>query len=119
MITQDFLTEFELSLIRSYARAARLSSGGSSGIVETARKTEGFTTAFMDTFQQRHSILERHIALGGHRDPSAIVGKVQRLVEHKLKNYLFQKGNKLDRGAFDMMARELKVEVRTLFYGQD
>src|SRR3989338_4724332 len=119
MITQDFLTELELSLIRSYARASRISSTAPMGsTVESMRASNDFTNAFMETFAQRRPILERQIAVGGHHNPPLISDQVNRMVEKKLKSALFQKGNKLDRGTFDKMTRELKTEIRTLFYAR-
>ncbi|HIG92931.1 MAG: hypothetical protein QT02_C0001G0096 [archaeon GW2011_AR9] len=118
MITQDFLTEFESCLLRSYGRACKKSDPTKTptNFVTTVSSQHEFITAFMDTFTERRSILEGEIQKGGHRNPALLVEKIQRTVEAKIRTALIQKGNVIDTMVFQKMVRDLKWEIRTIFY---
>lgn len=117
MITQDFLTELELSLIKSYTRASKKGlpkAPMSSDIVNAARAREDFINDFMNTFHEQKPVLEREIKRGGHNDPSKMLEKVNREVEAKVRSAIFQ--NKIESAAFQKVVRDLKVDIRSVFY---
>ena len=119
MITQSFLTEFEVSLLKAYARASRstiLSGSGAHASVEVARFSERFASAFMSTFKERRAAIEAEIGRGGHRNPPALADKLERIVEGKLRAYLFHQGNKVDENSFRKVVRDIKSEIRSIFY---
>ena len=118
MITQDFLTEFESCLLRSYGRAVKKSDPTRipTTFVTTVSSQHDFMTAFMNTFEERRSVLEAEIGRGGHRNPALLVEKVQKIVDAKLRNALLRKGTALDQPAFQKIIRDLKWEVRSIFY---
>ena len=118
MITQNFITEFELSLLRSYASAARQQQHQTAepNFAGAVKLQDSFIKEFMNAFNQRRRILEQEIIVGRNRDPAKIVDQIQRLVDAKLRTVLYQKGGKMDEQSFRKALRELKMEVRSVFY---
>ncbi len=119
MITQTFITELELAIIRSNTQAAKksdLSRGVNTNFLYAAQARNGFVQAFMQSFQEQRSILEREIHNGGHGDYAKLFDKVSKLVEQKLGGELVRNDNRLNDVALSKIIRELKVEVRDVFY---
>jgi hypothetical protein len=115
MITQGFLMEFELGLLRAYNRAARKVEGKkSSDVSSRAQVREDFIREFMGTFSQEHSVLGWEIEKGGH-DSSKLLQKISKEVEGKVRTFLLQKEPK-DRATFERMVRDLKNDIRNVFY---
>jgi len=117
MITQGFLTEFELSLLKAYNRANSQSiiiSGNESNFVGASRFQNEFIKSFMDAFQQQRHILERELRKGGN-NPDKIMEKINNEVEAKLRKVLFH-NSRLDQQTFQNIAREMKKDIRNVFY---
>lgn len=117
MITQDFLTEFELCLIKSYTKAAKKGLPKSqlgADILAAARSREDFINEFMATFHDQRSMLETEVRKGGHADATKLLDKVSREVEGKIRASAFH--NKLDQNSFQKIVRDLKNDVRSVFY---
>lgn len=117
MITQGFLTEFELSLLKAYNRANSQSiiiSGNESNFVGASRYQNEFIQNFMNVFHQQRSILDRELRKGGN-NPDKMMEKINREVESKLRNVLFHTA-RLDQQTFQNLARDMKKEIRNVFY---
>lgn len=118
MITQNFMMELELSLLRSFASASRQQGQQTAepNFTGAIKLQDYFMKEFMAAFDQKRKILEQEITAGRNRDPTKIVDQIQRLVDAKLRTTLYQKGGKIDEQSFRKAVRELKMEVRTVFY---
>lgn len=119
MITQDFLLQFEMALLRAYAKASRQglpTDGNNTNFINAANSRNSFTQTFMNTFEERNIILEREIRAGGHHDPENLVLSLNRMIENKLNSALFHKNNQLTSEQFQQALRELKRDVRNIFY---
>lgn len=115
MITQGFLMEFELCLLRAYNRAARKVEGKKgSDVSSRAYVRTDFMKEFLDTFSQQQSVLGWEIQKGGH-DSGKMLPKISKEVEGKVQTFLLQKEPK-DRAAFERMVRALKNDIRNVFY---
>ncbi len=117
MITQSFLTEFELSLLKSYNRASKKNiviAGNESNFIGASKYQNEFLAAFMDAFKEQHAILERELRKGGN-NPEKLMDKILKEVESKVRMSLFQK-SRLDQTAFQTIARDLKKDIRSVFY---
>lgn len=122
MITQGMLGEVETCMLRSFARTngkvAPL-SGREKNFLSSANYKEEFVKEFTSAMQERHSVLVKEIEKGGYREPVRLATNVHRLVESKLRAELSSRllGNKgLDPAGFQRIVREVKNEMRNLFY---
>ena len=70
----------------------------------------------MRIFQENCQLLDTEIRKGGHANSREMLSKVSSLVESKLNSALFHKDNRLDEASFRQVVRDLKKEVRTVFY---
>lgn len=116
MITQNFLTELELSLIRAYNRASKKGIPKQhlgADILLAAKEREQFVQEFMASFQSQSNVIAKEIEKGGH-DSQKVLDKISREVEAKLRASLFQ--NKVDQASFQKIVRDLKNDVRSVFY---
>lgn len=119
MITLNFTTELEILLIKAYAQTNRkvsLQSGVSTNFLGAAQQRSAFIQAFMNTFQENSQILDQEIRKGGHANSQELLKKVAALVEGKLNSALFHKDNRIDEASFRQIVRDLKKEVRSVFY---
>ncbi|MEK6969481.1 MAG: hypothetical protein AABW48_03565 [Nanoarchaeota archaeon] len=118
MIPVSFLTEFEISLLKAYNRASHKSTpiyGKEADFVGAAQYQNEFIQAFMSAFQEQHALLERELRKGGN-DPVKTLSSISRDVESKLRTLLFQR-RRLDTAVFQSFAKDMKKEVRSVFYG--
>ena len=114
MITQDFLTEFEVSLLKSYNEAVKgNSTEHSSDVLSTVRRREQFVKSFMEAFREQDDVLGTQIQRGGHA--ASVLQKVQQEVENKVRTALFHQDS-LDKTSFQRLVRELKNGIRSVFY---
>lgn len=122
MITQDFVKELEMSLYRSFGRANTKIKSRSEHqpnfMGETTYKEE-VVKVFTDVMLERRAILENEILKGGHKNTAEMMSKVISMVENKVrmtmtKSSLSNKG--FDQKSFEKMVRDLKTEVRDVFY---
>ncbi len=122
MITQKFLLEFESSLLRSYARAARRTvprNQRDPSFVGNSQYKEDFLKEFAAGLQERKEILEEEVRRGGHKNSSLIVEKAMRMAEEKVRGELtVQQLNhkELDEHFFKKVVRDLNRDVRSVFY---
>ncbi len=119
MITQNFIIEYELSLLKAYNRASKskpLTGGLGGNFVESAKSRDEFVREFGTAFRTNSAVLLREIEKGGYTKPQEYLEKVARDVETKLQQHLYRKENKLDIVGFERLARTWKTEVRTVFY---
>ena len=118
MITQIFIREFEMSLLRSYGLAARKVSQlkADTSVVGNVTAQDVFIKQFLESFGQKRVLLEREIAIGGHRETAKLFDKIQRMAEAKVQVLLFHKNGKIDEPSFQKIVRELKTEIRSVFY---
>ena len=118
MITQDFMMEFELSLLRSFAAASRQQGQQTvePNFTGAIKLQDSFVKEFMAAFEQKRKVLEQEILVGRNRDPAKMVDQIQRVVDAKLRTILYQKGGRIDEQSFRKAVRELKMEVRSVFY---
>ncbi len=119
MITQNFIIEYELGLLKAYNRAAKskpLTSGVGGNFVESAKSRDEFVREFGSAFRANSAVLLREIEKGGYHNPNEYLEKVARDAEKRLQQHLYHKENKLDIVAFERLARTWKTEIRTLFY---
>ncbi len=119
MITQDFLLEYEIKLIKAFNRANRNKplSNNPGGYLEAAKTREAFVAEFGVAFRESSEHLVREIAKGGY-NPVEKFERVARDVEAKLSKHLYAKDNKLDIVGFERLARDWKGEVREVFYNK-
>lgn len=118
MIPLSFLTEFEISLLKAYNRASHKSTpitGKESDFVGAAHYQDEFVQAFMGAFQEQHALLERELRKGGN-EPTKLMNSISRDVELKLRTLLYQR-RRLDLTIFQSFAKDMKKEVRSVFYG--
>ncbi len=115
MITQDFIREFEIALLKGYNRASRAATPKvGATIVEAAKTQEQFMNAFLAAFQEQSANLEQEIGRGGHRDTSRLLMSIQKLVGAKVRTLLLR-GTPTS-GTFQRVVRELRNDIRTVFY---
>ncbi len=115
MITQNFLMEFELCLLRAYNHAARKVEGKKgSDVSSRAHLREDFVKEFMNTFGEQHSVLGWEIEKGGH-DSAKLLQKISKEVEGKVRTFLLQK-EPTDKKTFERLVRDLKNDIRSVFY---
>ena len=122
MITQDFVKELEMALYRSYGRAnTKIKSRREhkpNFVGDTTYKEE-VVKIFSSVLQERKPVLESEILKGGHKNTAEMFSKVTSMVENKVRmtmtrSTLASKG--FDQASFEKMVRDLKVEVRDVFY---
>jgi hypothetical protein len=119
MITQEFLLQFEMALLRAYARASRQgmpADGNNTNFVNAANSRNSFMTVFMKSFEERNMILEHEIKMGGHSDPANLLLNLNKMIENKLNTALYHQSNQLTQEQFQQILRELKKDVRNVFY---
>ena len=122
MITQDFVKELEMALYRSYGRAnskIKSRSEHQPNFVGDTTYKEEVVKIFSSVMQERKPVLESEILKGGHKNTAEMFSKVTSLVENKVRSTmtrssLASKG--FDQSSFEKMVRDLKVEVRDIFY---
>lgn len=122
MITQNFVKELEMALYRSYGRAnssVRSRSQHEPNFLGDTTYKEQVVKIFAEVLQERRPVLESEISKGGHQNTAEMFSKVSALVENKVRatmtrSSLSNKG--FDQAAFEKMARDLKTEVRDVFY---
>lgn len=122
MITQDFVKELEMALYRSYGRAnskIKSRSEHQPNFVGDTTYKEEVVRVFTEVLQERKPVLESEILKGGHKNTDEMFSKVSSMVENKVRmtmtrSTLSNKG--FDQAAFEKMVRDLKVEVRDVFY---
>ncbi|MBS3166286.1 hypothetical protein J4444_04140 [Candidatus Woesearchaeota archaeon] len=115
VVTQDFLTEFELSLIRCYNKAAKKGTPTlGANVVSAATTRNDFSKEFMATFNAQREVLEREIRKGGHGDYDKVFNNIVREVEGKVQSATLR--NQIERVAFEKVIRDLKVNIRSAFY---
>ena len=118
MITQNFLLEYEMSLLKSYNRASRSMVNETSkeaNYLSQSKKREHFVKEFMTAFKEHEPVLSKEILKGGHPDSSKLLQKIGQDVESKLRAVFYGK-EKLERPAFQKVLRDLKADVRSVFY---
>ncbi len=117
MITQNFLLEYELKLIKAFNRANRNKplSNSAGGYLEASKARDQFVSEFGVAFREGSANLIQEIAKGGYKPPE-MFEKIARDAETKLSNYLYQKDNRLDIVGFERLARDWKGDVREVFY---
>lgn len=122
MITQDFVKELEMALYRSFGRAnskIKSRSEHQPNFVGDTTYKEEVVKVFTSVLQERKHILENEILKGGHQNTGEMFSKVTAMVENKVRatmtrSSLSNKG--FDQATFEKMVRDLKVEVRDVFY---
>lgn len=122
MITQGMLAEIEASMLRSFTRTANKItplSQRENNFLGTAKYKEEFVKEFITNVQERRPTLHQEIIKGGYKDYPRLADKVYRLIEEKIRRELTtslmsRKG--LDEAAFNKLIRELKLDVRNVFY---
>ena len=80
---------------------------------------EEVVKVFTTVLQERRPVLESEIFKGGHQNTAEMFSKVSAMVENKVRatmtrSSLASKG--FDQASFEKMVRDLKVEVRDVFY---
>ncbi|MDP3733852.1 MAG: hypothetical protein Q8R37_01360 [Nanoarchaeota archaeon] len=120
MITQIFLRELEMSLLRSYGFAVRNTAAvkTDTSVLGNVTAQDLFVKQFMAAFDEKRASLEREIVVGGNRDAAKLFDQVQRMVDAKVRVLLFHKQGKIDEKSFQSAIRELKTEVRSVFYNK-
>lgn len=114
--------EVETAMLRSFARTngkvAPLQQR-QHNFLNSANYKEEFMKEFMINVQERKTHLEKEIEKGGYRDPARLTVSVHRLIESKLRSEITSRliGDKgLDEAGFQKVVREIKSEMRNLFY---
>lgn len=116
MITQGFLTEYELLLIRSFRRATKAQThSGGPNFYYAVQGRDQFMREFMEAFRESGTMLTNEIARGGYRDAAGMFERVSRDVEAKLQSH-FLRQDKMEQLQFERLARQWKLDVRNLFY---
>ena len=118
MITQDFLLEYEMTLLKAYNRASHSMTNETSkdaNYLSQSKKREHFVKEFMLAFREQEVMLSKEILKGGHPDAAKLLQKIGQDVESKLRSAFYGKEN-LDRPAFQKVLRDLKTDVRSVFY---
>lgn len=115
MITQSFLTEFEIGLLKAFAKASRTKTATPHENFATIIKSqEAFMSEFTRIFGLHLPILEKEIVLAGH-NPVTLLPKVQRQIDSSIRT-AYMKHNALSEAAFKSVLRDLKTSVRSSFY---
>ncbi len=122
MITQNFVKELEMTLYRSFGRANGKVSSRSQHLPnfvgDTTHKEE-VIKIFSGVLQERRLVLESEILKGGHKNTAEMFNKVSSLVENKVRTTMTRSSisnQGFDQAAFEKMVRDLKTEVRNVFY---
>lgn len=122
MITQNLLLELESGMLRAFNRASAKVTPLSqleNNFMGTSKYKEEFIQLFMREMEERRSAIHNEIIKGEHKNYPSLADKVYRLVEEKLRRELTNsllKRAPLDEAAIKKIIRELKVEVRSIFY---
>lgn len=111
-----------MALYRSYGRAntkIKSRSEHQPNFVGDTTHKEEVVKVFTAVLQERRLVLENEILKGGHKNTAEMFSKVTAMVENKVrmtmtKSSLSNKG--FDQKAFEGMVRDLKTEVRDVFY---
>mgnify|MGYP001570579446 CR=1 FL=1 len=111
-----------MALYRSYGRAntkIKSRSEHHPNFVGDTTYKEDVVRVFATVLQERRPILESEIFKGGHQNTAELFSKISAMVENKVratvtKSSLSNRG--FDQSAFEKMVRDLKVEVRDVFY---
>lgn len=111
-----------MALYRSFGRANGKVTSRSKHLPNFVGDTtykEEVVKIFSEVLQERRSVLESEILKGGHKNTTEMFSKVSAMVENKVratmtKSSLSNKG--FDQAAFEKMVRDLKTEVRNVFY---
>ena len=122
MITQDFVKELEMALYRSYGRAnsaIKNRSAHQPNFVGDTMHKEAVVKVFTEVLLERKVVLESEILKGGHKNTAVMFSKVASMVENKVRmtmtrSSLSNKG--FEQATFEKMVRDLKTEVRDVFY---
>src|SRR3989338_8925769 len=116
MITQGFITEYELLLIRSFRKATKAQpSSGGPNFFYAVQGRDQFMREFMAAFRENGGLLTSEITRGGYRAPAEFFERVARDVEAKLQ-YHFIRQDKMEQLQFERLVRQWKLDVRNLFY---
>ena len=122
MITQNLLFEMETAMLRSFNRASAKVTPLSkleNNFVGTSKYKEEFIKLFLTEMEERRPQFHQEIVKGGHKNFPLLADKIYRMTENKLRHELTNsllKRNPLDDAALKKIIRELKVEVRDIFY---
>ncbi|SRR3989338_8216944 len=122
MITQNFIKEFEVALYRSFGKANSAIQNRSQHLPNFVGDTtykEGVVSVFTSVLQERKPVLESEILKGGHKNTAELFSMVTAMVENKVRTTMTRSSlsNKgFDQAIFQKMVRDLKVEVRDIFY---
>ncbi len=118
MITQSFLDQLEVGMLKSYNRIVRQGlPSRDAGVPNFLKETTGrndFVQAFMATFREHGPKLQYEIEKGGHTNSEKLLQEINRMVENKLSSALYSKS--VNEQAIQRITRELKLEVRSVFY---
>ncbi len=121
MITQEFLDQLEAGMLKSYNRLVRKGlpshdAGVPNFLKETTYRND-FVSAFMATFKEHEPRLQFEIERGGHANYEKLLQNINQMVENKLSSALYhKKADEADEYVIKKIIRELKVEVRSIFY---
>lgn len=109
-----------MSLLRAYGATVRQAAAvkTDTSVLGNVTAQDLFVKKFMATFDEKRAALEREIVVGGNRDAAKLFDQVQRMVEAKVRVLLFHKNGKVDEKSFHNAIRELKTEVRSVFYNK-
>lgn len=120
MISQEFLQQLELALLRGYGRASNHTARGQHepNFLGSAKYKEEFVQQFMSLLEERKALLAKSIMVAGH-NPVTIINKLYPIIENKVREELTRNTlnyKTMDEKSFRKVIQDVKKEIPDLFY---
>ena len=121
MISQEFLQELELAMLRGYGRANNKTTPPGqrdANFLGSAQHKEEFVKQLMSVLDERKAVLAKSIMMAGH-NPVTIIGKLYPITENKVREELTRNSlnyKTMDEKSFGKVILDVKKEIPDLFY---
>ena len=121
MISQEFLNEVELAMLRGYGRANNQTTPRGqreANFLGSAQYKEEFVKQLMSVLEERKAVLAKSIMTAGH-NPVKVIGKLYPIIENKVREELTRNSlnyKTMNEKAFGKVIQDVKKEIPDLFY---
>jgi hypothetical protein len=121
MISQEFLKELELAMLRGYGKATNQTmprGQREANFLGSAQYKEEFVKHLMSVLEERKAVLAQSIMTGGH-NPVKIIGKLYPIIENKVREELTRNSlnyKTMNEKSFGKVIQDVKKEIPDLFY---
>ena len=121
MISQEFLNEVELAMLRGFGRANNQTTPRGqreANFLGSAQYKEEFVKQLMSVLEERKTVLAKSIMTAGH-NPVKVIGKLYPIIENKVREELTRNSlnyKTMNEKAFGKVIQDVKKEIPDLFY---